>query len=1089
MPKIETEIREIRHYFETWVTQVKTAVSLGLFDTNKISEGTSRKLLNLVFGYNLENLNREKNNYPGIDLGDRQNAKLAFQITSRSDTGKIKDSLKTFVEKNYANDFPNGLRFFIINDKRLIRLGQADLAEYGAFFDVKNHILFPDTLISEIAEIYYSDQKRYKTIKAFLAQEFGQSRILTERNFLAPLDKINLFKELYIAENERYSVFMVPFECKFEDVVQQTSDLNENLFQLRGLTLTGPSGCGKSILARHLGLLFLKSGITLVLEAKYYENDLFNFLEKSISGTIFEGISDFISFAAEQRIQLLFIVDGLNELDQVRRKTLLMEIQKISNLHQIKLIVTAQKKEDLSVLPFSAIEIDYPTFEVKMAIAALYNGSNHHSKIEALLKVVLTGLEAKIVGEISSAIDEKLSKLDMFEIFLSQKFESQRANCFALLSKLAMHLSESLSYSVRKYVVDQILSSEDLPIEVYRECISSKILEESMGKVSFTHEMILNFFVAIHIGRTYEDPQVIIQSMNSPKNHELRLLILGSIDRYDVLSEVLKNLTDNDLFFALYMGEGGEYCKKWVERKLTEIYARIEDEINGLEYKIDDTSPSGMEFDEHTLQQWTTQDWALISTIPMLLVKEVLIDEFFNLVSAMENRRMLQEQKLTSTSKRKSLSSSTFSATFVGLSATQPAITRMFTQLASGFVTFAKPAEIKSQTIQRILLRGSLNDGHFYLIMLLLRYQDKLSLIYSYVEKTLKERWKTAPYHLKLEILHQIRHFAQTEDQHLSLVSTLEKILPGEDNPWISTTVFEALDSLNALDVEADAHIESVKEQLKNIIARSSDEMCWMLADGVYNAQFDHPYSSAYLTAIDSLSSEEKSTFYAMALRGAEPFMLTVSLILEAAKHMRSEVSPYLLKWTAKPFSDPSFQQDSLHIFFLSHVILGKNNYSLTSRLSNLEDELDRSLHATAELYYWLNRSEMPLAERKRSCKPGTDVLFRQNNQYAVDSIWESEILMIRSSTYSIFKESPITFITENFQDQVVAVSRRALEKPDEQMGIIWYNKRREVIDHAISLITKHGSLLDVGILTSFAEDPEHGRSAVSAIRELTRKP
>ena len=41
-------------------------------------------LLNLTYDYELENLNREKMNYPGIDLGDRYD-RVAVQITSEPD--------------------------------------------------------------------------------------------------------------------------------------------------------------------------------------------------------------------------------------------------------------------------------------------------------------------------------------------------------------------------------------------------------------------------------------------------------------------------------------------------------------------------------------------------------------------------------------------------------------------------------------------------------------------------------------------------------------------------------------------------------------------------------------------------------------------------------------------------------------------------------------------------------------------------------------------------------------------------------------------------------------------------------------------
>ena len=68
-----------------WLSTIKSHNVAGFFDKNKLAEGVALKLLNEIYGYNLENLNYEKNNYPGIDLGDKIN-KIGFQISTRKDS-------------------------------------------------------------------------------------------------------------------------------------------------------------------------------------------------------------------------------------------------------------------------------------------------------------------------------------------------------------------------------------------------------------------------------------------------------------------------------------------------------------------------------------------------------------------------------------------------------------------------------------------------------------------------------------------------------------------------------------------------------------------------------------------------------------------------------------------------------------------------------------------------------------------------------------------------------------------------------------------------------------------------------------------
>lgn len=51
-------------------SEVQTFSALGLLNITKHSENFMKRVLNLTYGYELENLNKGKANYPGIDLGD-----------------------------------------------------------------------------------------------------------------------------------------------------------------------------------------------------------------------------------------------------------------------------------------------------------------------------------------------------------------------------------------------------------------------------------------------------------------------------------------------------------------------------------------------------------------------------------------------------------------------------------------------------------------------------------------------------------------------------------------------------------------------------------------------------------------------------------------------------------------------------------------------------------------------------------------------------------------------------------------------------------------------------------------------------------
>ena len=82
-----------------FVTQVKGFTAMTRTDINHVAETALILLFREVYGFqSLKNLNSTQvANYPGIDLGDEE-ARVAFQITSTSDSDKINHTLELFTQ-------------------------------------------------------------------------------------------------------------------------------------------------------------------------------------------------------------------------------------------------------------------------------------------------------------------------------------------------------------------------------------------------------------------------------------------------------------------------------------------------------------------------------------------------------------------------------------------------------------------------------------------------------------------------------------------------------------------------------------------------------------------------------------------------------------------------------------------------------------------------------------------------------------------------------------------------------------------------------------------------------------------------------
>jgi len=96
---------------------LRLSSSQGLTDANRISEDFFCGLLNMLFGYNLKNLNAQNKNQPAVDLGDAVK-KISFQITIDSSSGKINETLKKFDAHNLKKDYDRVVVLIIGNKQR-----------------------------------------------------------------------------------------------------------------------------------------------------------------------------------------------------------------------------------------------------------------------------------------------------------------------------------------------------------------------------------------------------------------------------------------------------------------------------------------------------------------------------------------------------------------------------------------------------------------------------------------------------------------------------------------------------------------------------------------------------------------------------------------------------------------------------------------------------------------------------------------------------------------------------------------------------------------------------------------------------------
>lgn len=108
--------------FATLSAYVSLNSSLSLFDIHRNMETFFVTLLNMLYGWNLVDLNIEKANHPAIDLGDIDKG-LAVQVTADGSTTKMKETISK-LEKHGLNETYKKILFVIISDQQKGKIPQ-----------------------------------------------------------------------------------------------------------------------------------------------------------------------------------------------------------------------------------------------------------------------------------------------------------------------------------------------------------------------------------------------------------------------------------------------------------------------------------------------------------------------------------------------------------------------------------------------------------------------------------------------------------------------------------------------------------------------------------------------------------------------------------------------------------------------------------------------------------------------------------------------------------------------------------------------------------------------------------------------------
>ena len=145
--------------------EIEQTASMGLYNLNRYSEDFVKHILNLVYDCQLENLNGEKSNFPGLDLGDKKKG-IAYQVTSTNTRAKIDGTLANCIKYEHYKTFLV-INVFITSKKKKSYKPMVNTLPFFSFDSKTNILDFEDILKS----ISFLKLARIKQIYDYILSE------------------------------------------------------------------------------------------------------------------------------------------------------------------------------------------------------------------------------------------------------------------------------------------------------------------------------------------------------------------------------------------------------------------------------------------------------------------------------------------------------------------------------------------------------------------------------------------------------------------------------------------------------------------------------------------------------------------------------------------------------------------------------------------------------------------------------------------------------------------------------------------------------------------------------------------------------
>ena len=508
-----------------FVARIEGEKAMGRTDINRVSEDVLIPLFSEIYGHkDLRNLNvSDGSNFPAIDLGDEKTG-TAYQITSTTNSKKIKDTLEKFVKHKLYEKY-NHLIIYILIKKHTYQGRGFDKIIQGKFsFDKESDIRDYRDLLKEILGFSLEKSRRVENI---LEQHFGEEYIqpsnTQDDESGNPLDWLEKVNNLWGEELATIKINRVKLRNDLQD------------FALRGNgVVIGSPGVGKTYLLKELRQNLKSAGIPHLLLpidqlADSTDQDLQ--CELSYKGDLIEKLKA-VPVSGKKAILLFDAFDAARN-EQTHKCFLRLIRRAIQDLGQWNVVVTvrtydAKKSQELLDL-FGSPDDTYLTqyhskgilcrhFEIPpLNEAEIQQAFGQIPHLESIYKSGSQDFKCLLANPFNLWLLEKIlktsqdvpdfsqirSEVQLLGLFWQRRIEakSDEPHQRFVLEQVAHRMVGEHSLTVRQYDVYKDLGLDNSARQgAWDELLSDEILAKvsSTGqRIAFSHNILFDYAISV----------------------------------------------------------------------------------------------------------------------------------------------------------------------------------------------------------------------------------------------------------------------------------------------------------------------------------------------------------------------------------------------------------------------------------------------------------------------------------------------------------------------------------------------------------------------------------------------------------------